>query len=91
MVIHKDKSSLAGQTVKIISVTFKNSKYIIEDWWDRLGQGSWMFCNGNPVCMKYAIRSSTIIDNLPTDNEVLYGKIDGLGCLIHISEIEKIQ
>lgn len=89
MCIHKEKSSLADKTVRIISGEHKGSEYRVEDWWDRLGQGSWMFGAGNPACLQYAIRSSPPLDNLPMDNEVLYGKIGGLGHLVHISEIEE--
>ena len=60
---------------------------MVEDWWDRVGGISWMNANGNPACIEYAIRSAA--DNLPTDNKVLYGKIDGLGKLLHISEIQE--
>lgn len=81
--IHKEKSNLAGK-----KVTLKDGvKITIEDWWDRLTQKSWMDMNGNPACLKYAIRSASL--NLPIDNEVLYGHTeDGLGNLVHISEIE---
>lgn len=81
--IHKEKSNFAGK-----KVTLKDGvKITIEDWWDRLTQKSWMDMNGNPACLKYAIRSAYL--NLPIDNEVLYGHIEnGLGNLVHISEIE---
>ncbi len=90
MCIHNDKSSLADKTVKIISGKYSGSEYRVEDWWDRLGQGSWMFAEGNPACLQYAIRSSGLVDKLPLDNEVLYGKIGCFGHLIHISEVEEI-
>ena len=88
--IHPKPSPLAGKTVKIKSGTFKDMNFDVEDWWDRLGRGSWMFANGNMACIQYAVRSSSSIDNLPMDDEVLYGKIGYgyLGYLIHISEIE---
>jgi len=84
MLIHKEKSHLAGKHVKI-----KNGwTILIEDWWDRLVEKSWMDMTGNPACLQYAIRISTL--NVTLDNEVLYGHTeDGLGHLIHISEIEE--
>ena len=88
MQIHNEQSPLAGKTVKIISGRYKDLQFKVEDWWDRLNQGSWMFARGNPACLQYAIRNSPVGDDLPIDDEVLYGKIDGLGYLIHISEIE---
>jgi hypothetical protein len=60
--------------------------YRVEDWWDRVSGGSWMDAVGNPACLGYAIRAS--VAGLPTDDEVLYGHTpDGLGHLVHISEI----
>lgn len=87
MSIHTVASPLAEKIVKIVSGKYRGSEYQVEDWWDRVGSGSWMFATGNIACMNYAVRSSSLVDNLPIDNEVLYGKINGLGYLIHISEI----
>ena len=56
-------------------------------WRDRVAGKSWMMCDGNPAALKFAVRSAAA--GLPTDDEVLYGKIGGLGELIHISEIEQ--
>lgn len=89
MYIHKEKSSLADKTVSIISGKFKGNEYLVEDWWDRIGSESWMHTVGNVACLNYAVRSSSLVDNLPFDDEVLYGKIGNLGYLIHISEIEQ--
>lgn len=44
-----------------------------------------MFCDGNPACMKYAIRSA--FAGLPTDNNVVYGKVGGFGHIVHVSEL----
>ncbi|PQM51799.1 hypothetical protein C5U48_12790 [Mycolicibacter virginiensis] len=60
-------------------------EYHVEDWWDRLAGGSWMFADGNPAAMAYAVRSA--FKGLPIDNEVLYGKVGALGYLVHVSEI----
>jgi hypothetical protein len=45
-----------------------------------------MDCDGNPACLIYALRSGLM--GLPTDDEVLYGKVGIFGHLVHISEIE---
>lgn len=89
-------SPLAGKVVRIkAGIThpqvsgFGGSEYHVEDWWDRVAGKSWMDCNGNPACLIYAMRSG--FDGLPTDDQVLYGKIDGLGHLVHMSEIEATQ
>ena len=87
------RPDLAGKTVRIKDhVThfqqpnFGGSEFIVEGYWDDVTGGSWMFANGNPACMVYAIRG---IDNkIPTDDNVLYGKVGNLGHLVHISEVE---
>ena len=97
--IHQNKSSLAGRIVTIKSSvkhpqfpTFGGSQITIEDWWDRVSGKSWMFANGNPACLVYAMRTGFSEIPIPTDNEVLCGHTkDGLGHLLHISEIEEEQ
>lgn len=60
-------------------------EFSVEDWWDRLTGGSWMFADDDPAALNYAMRSA---GGLPLDNEVLYGKTkDGLGHLVHAPEI----
>ena len=83
--LHTTPYEKAGTTVKITKGEFEGHAYRIEDWWDRVSGGSWMFAEGNPACLEYAVRSG--FGGLPTDDEVLYGKIGGLGKLIHVSEI----
>lgn len=73
--VHKiTKGSLAGSEIKI------------EGLWKDVSGSSWMFAKGNPTCLEYAIRSAA--DNLPTDDNVFYGKIGALGYLVHKSELE---
>jgi hypothetical protein len=93
--IHKESSPLAGKTVKIKQTVkhpqqsdFGGSDFRVEDWWDKVAGKSWMFCDGNPACMVYAIRAGLSETPLPTDDEVLYGKVGPFGHLVHISEIE---
>lgn len=93
--IHQQSSPFANHTVIIKSEVkhpqfqdFGGSEIIIEDWWDRVNGKSWMFCDGNPACLVYAMRIGFSDIPIPTDNEVLYGHTkDGLGHLIHKSEI----
>lgn len=47
--------------------------------------GSWKFQNGNPACMCYGMRSG--VEKHPWDGKVYYGKIGGLGELVHESEL----
>ncbi len=86
---HREPSAYAGKVVRIKASApqLGGSEYRVEDWWDRLGYGSWMHQNGNPACLNYAIRSG--LAGLPTDDEVLYGKIGAFGHLVHVSEIEE--
>ena len=91
--IHSDPHPLAGRTVKLIGPylgPLEGAAYRIEDWWDRGGQGSWMWCQGNPACLLYAFRGFGQIPPPPRDDEVVYGKVGGLGHLIHTSELGAI-
>ena len=91
--MHSNPSHLAGKTVKIKSTAshpqvsdFGGSEYRVEDYWDRLMDKSWMHCYGNPACLIYAVRG--VSNNLPHDDEVLYGKVGRFGHLVHVSEID---
>lgn len=57
----------------------------IEDTWVNVYGSSWMWAQGNPACMIYAMRSAA--SELPVDDDVWYGKINGLGYLVHESEL----
>lgn len=92
MTIARSPHPLAGKTV---TLRVKNPQadpdaldgkpYRVEDWWENVAGMSWMFAQGNPACLKYAVRAA--FSDLPTDDEVLYGKVGALGHLIHISEL----
>ena len=49
------------------------------------GNKSWMDMNGHPTAMLYGMRAG--LERLPTDDKVYYGKIDGLGEMVHESEL----
>ena len=93
--VHHSPHPQAGETVTIKSGTVdpaqsevvEGAQYKIEDWWDRLSGKSWMWSNGNPDAIQYAIRA--VYNNLPFDDEVVYGKIGFLGHLVHVSEIQR--
>lgn len=80
---------LAGKTVKIVKGEHAGKDYRVEDLWQNVAGESWMTCNGNPACIIYALRGAK--EELPIDNNVLYGKIGPLGHLIHESEVEEID
>lgn len=91
--IHSDPHPKADQIVRISKsashpqvTNFAGAEFHLEDWWDRIAPKPWGSCAGNPACLAYAVRS--IENTFPLDNEVVYGKIGGLGHLVHISEIE---
>jgi hypothetical protein len=88
-----DKHPLAGQKVilkcKEDPDGLNGKEFIIEDWWQNVSGGqSWMDCNGNPTCLKYAWRSG--FAGLPLDNKVIYGHINGIGHLVHESELGEV-
>ena len=89
MANHSEPHPMAGATVTIAKGPFKGWQYAIEDWWDRMSGGSWMFAQGNAACIAYAKRTGGYGDTPPWDDNVVYGKIGGLGKLIHTSEIQK--
>lgn len=84
----------SGQTVKLKAeashpqfANFGGSEFVIEDWHDRvMGGKTWMDCYGNPAAMVYGLRSG--MNDIPLDNEVVYGKIGHFGHIVHVSEIE---
>jgi len=81
-------SEYAGKTVKIRADVPKlgGAEYRVEDWWINVAGMPWGEADGNPAAMQYGMRAG--FAGLPWDDEVLYGKIDGFGFLVHISEIE---
>lgn len=88
----REKHELAGKTVilncKSDPDNLNGQEFVIEDWWENVSGKSWMLCNGNPACLKYAMRGS--MAGLPTDNEVVYGKVGLFGHLIHVSELGEV-
>lgn len=85
--IHKEEHPLAGKVILIADGTFAGQHYRLEDWWDRLGQGSWKWAQYNPACLEFAMRMGMQEGKCVDDDEVVYGKIDGMGKLIHISQL----
>ncbi len=76
---HATAHPLADQKVVLERGPYAGREIVIEDWWDRVAGRSWMDCDGNPVCLKYAVMSV----GAPIDNEVIYGKFGGFGELVH--------
>jgi hypothetical protein len=84
-----DEKNFAGKTVQI---QFKGTndilEYHVEDLWEVVSGGtSWMMSAGwgNWAAKNYRDRVEK--ESLPYDDDVWYGKIGGLGFLVHTSEI----
>jgi hypothetical protein len=92
--IHNNPHPLAGKVVIINSNLKTNppitagTEFHLEDWWDRITGKSWMVAEGNITTLIYGMRSG--FAHLPCNDEVVYGKVNGLGHLIHVSEFEEI-
>lgn len=86
-----ESHALAGKTVKLKSKSerFNGSDFRVIDYWKKLNGKSWMDTEGNPACLQYAVRSEHV--GLPMDDKVVYGKIKGLGYLVHESELTDEQ
>lgn len=90
--MHDTVHPLANQTVPIKFVAphqqFANAEqeFVVEDWWDHMTGGSWMFADGNPACLIFALRMGFGMF-LKIDDQVIYGKIGGVGVLIHEDEL----
>lgn len=86
---HSSPHPQAGQTVTVNAELHMAGpgphQFVIEDWADRAYGRSWMFVNGNPAALAYAVRSS--VAGLPLDDEVVYGKVGSRGHLVHVREI----
>jgi hypothetical protein len=90
---HNEKHPLAGQTVSlndnvasdfIQGLVVPGAEYRIEDWADRVFDGSIWDAHGNFAALHYAARSA---GGLPIDNDVVYGHIGHLGHAVHVSEL----
>lgn len=89
----KEKSPYAGQTVKtkagiapdaLSGRDLSNQDFTVEDWWENVYGMSWTISSGNAAALGYAMRPGF---RLPLD-DVLYGKIGGMGYILHVSELE---
>lgn len=95
--IHDEPSPLAGKTVHIRDdadhpqIEMGGAEFRVEDWWDRVYGDSWMDAVGNPAALIYAFRTGFAPYEVPTDNEVLYGKIGAFGHLVHVTEIKELM
>ena len=90
------KSQYSGKTVKVKNgVTIKGESiggddFRVEDWAENVLGCPWFMANGNPAAIIYAVRVNerTAFGIPMVDNEVLYGKLGGMGFLLHINELD---
>lgn len=93
---HTEPHLLAGRMVHLDAAVQSGGNQIlpsgypltVDDWWDRMNGKSWRENPGNPAAMMYGIRAE--LSGLPLDDEVIYGHVNGLGYLVHVSEIGEI-
>lgn len=87
----RDPSPYAGRTVRLRAdaAELGGHQFDVTDWYERTGPGlTWRAAleNGDPRAQGYAVRRG--LGGLPDDDEVLFGRVDGMGQLVHVSEIE---
>jgi hypothetical protein len=86
----RDPSPYAGRTVRLKATAAELGGHdvLVVDWYDRTGGGArWSETVGSdPRATGYAVRRG--LAGLPDDDQVLFGRIDGMGQLIHVTEIE---
>jgi hypothetical protein len=95
--MHPESHALAGKTVKLNStakdplrgVLLPDVEFDVEDWYDyQFGRGgghSWTQ-DQTFTTMHYFDRANAV--GLPLDDEVIYGKVHGLGHIVHVSELD---
>lgn len=72
----------AGQTLPIEGSPLE---IVVEDWAENVLGESWMRQLSAPAFLHYATRLRA--HNLPNDGDVLYGKVEGLGVMVHATEL----
>ena len=85
----RDPSPYAGQTVRLRADAAELGGYQAEvvDWYERTGDRvSWHDNPGDPRVQNYTIRRG--LGQLPDDDEVLFARVDGMGQLIHVTEVD---
>lgn len=73
---------------RVQGVVVPGTVYHVEGLWTDVYGISWTVSVGNPSALYYAIRTS--FTDLPYDDNVYYGKIGGLGYLVHANEIGEV-
>lgn len=89
--IHAQRHWAAGRTVIIAKGGYAPHPFHVTDWWDR-DHGSWKTgltpSTPNAKCLSYAARR--LRDDLPDDDEVVYGRLGIHTQLLHASELPEV-
>lgn len=90
----RERHPLAGQTVRLkdgigrfMQGDADGAEFVVEDWADNVMGCSIWALNGNPAALEYAVRIDANGNNVPIDNNSVYGKVGGFGHIVHDSEI----
>lgn len=90
----RERHPLAGQTVRLkdsigrfMTGEADGAEFVVEDWADSVMGCSIWALNGNPAALEYAVRIGANGNNVPIDNNSVYGKVGGFGHIVHDSEI----
>ena len=92
---HNTAHPLAGRTVQITDAGIGNpslpaGEFIrIEDWYDRVNPGSRWSDRQTFAELNYELYNVEP-NQLPRDDEVVYGKVDHLGYLVHVSQLGQV-
>lgn len=95
----RERYKYAGMTVKtkqgvghgLNGASLEGVEFTIEDWFSNVIGTSWMFADGSPTAILYALRIADFGKNngIPIiDDDVLYGKVNGLGFAFNVKELE---
>jgi hypothetical protein len=78
-----------GQTLKLRAdaAEIGGQPFEVQDWFDRTAGVTWRKAldAGDPRAIGYNVRRG--LGGLPDDDDVLFGRLDGVGRLVHVSEI----
>ena len=81
-----ERFKYAREVLKTKGNGLPEGDFIAEDYWINIPPyKSWKVSDGNPTALNYALRIA--LAGIPLDDRVVYGKIDGLGFLVHESEL----
>ena len=86
---HHEPSLLAGKTVKVRHGRLAGRDFYVEDWIDRAPGINVEWANSdvlssNAIFMLFLRKE---IEHLPSDNNVLYGRIGSWPYAVHLSEL----